>query len=213
MPVIRTFLFSPNYVSLMGWKQIINDSPYFHVDGCATYMDGLSMLGSSPTLILADLSQSGGTVIDQISKLVTQPNIDALFVVDLKHQSYFRQLKEMGCGMFTTRCGVQEIEMALESIRLGKKFYCADIMDVLMESVVSGKTNHSEEVLSTREIEVLEWVVKGLTTNQIAGRLNLSMHTINSHRKNMLKKLNLDSPAKLIAHAVNTGLIDLNSVC
>ncbi len=61
--------------------------------------------------------------------------------------------------------------------------------------------------LSPREFEVLELITKSMTTAQIADELHLSVHTINSHRKNILKKLNLNSPAELIVYALETGLV------
>ena len=61
--------------------------------------------------------------------------------------------------------------------------------------------------LSPREFEVLQLITKGHKTVQIADELNVSVHTINSHRKNILKKLNLKSPTELIVYAMETGLV------
>lgn len=211
MSATRTFLVNPNYVSMMGWKQIISESPHFQIIGTAHSLDELSPQETSPnTLILADLSGEGDLSLEQISDLVHRPQVDILLVVDLSNKILIQQLKEMGIrGILTTHCEAQEIKSALESIRLGKRFYCGDILDVLMQPKVSEKQTKNDEQLSARELEVLEWIVKGLTTNQIADQLNVSTHTINSHRKNMLKKLGLTSPVELIVYAVKSGLIDL----
>lgn len=210
MPATNTFLINPNYVSLMGWKQIITDSPYFQMIGSASTMDEWSSSAASNTLLLADISQSDHKTLDLIRQLIEQSNIDLLLVVDLNQNELIQELKEMGIrGILTTHCEAHEIKTALESIRLGKRFYCGDILDVLMKPAPTKKTANKEELLSTREIEVLEWVVKGLTTNQIADQLNVSPHTINSHRKNMLKKLELTSPVELIVYAVKSGLVSL----
>lgn len=209
MPTTRTFLINPNYVSLMGWKQIIGDSPYFQMVGTASSMDEWKP-DSSQTLLLADLSQAKSDVVPRLSDLINKSNIDLLLVVDLNNTKLIQQLKEIGIrGILTTHCDSQEIKTALESIRLGKRFYCGDILDVLMQPPKANKPIKSEEILSIREIEVLKWVAKGLTTNQIADQLNVSTHTINSHRKNMLKKLDLASPVELIVYAVKKGLVDL----
>ncbi|MEP3390327.1 MAG: response regulator transcription factor [Reichenbachiella sp.] len=211
MPATRTFLVNTNYVSLMGWKQIITDSKHFQLVGTSESLGGLSpMDGLSNYLILADLSQEGNKSLPQIAQLILQPNIDVLLVVDLANHSLIQELKEMGIrGILTTHCDAQEIKTALESIRLGKRFYCGDILDVLIKPQIQEKAVKGDEILSSREIEVLEWVVKGLTTQQIAEKLSVSTHTINSHRKNMLKKLGLTSPVELIVYAVKFGIIDL----
>lgn len=211
MPATRTFLVNSNYVSLMGWKQIISDSPHFKMAGSLdTLKDTVALDCSLDNLILADLSQHGDKYLTQITQLMSKPNVDVLLVVDLDDHDLIDQLKEMGIrGILTTHCDAEEIKTALESIRLGKRFYCGDILDVLAQPKDEEKNIKSYEVLSTREIEVLEWVVKGLTTSQIADQLNVSTHTINSHRKNMLKKLELTSPVELIVYAVKSGLIAL----
>lgn len=195
----------------MGWKQIIGDSAHFQLVGSAAKLEELSVIDTSvPSLVLADLSQSGNKYLSEISELNLKQNIDVLLVVSLTDHELIQQLKETGIrGILTTHCDAQEIKTALESIRLGKRFYCGDILDVLIQPTADEKRSPGDETLSSREMEVLEWVVKGLTTNQIADQLNVSTHTINSHRKNMLKKLGLTSPVELIVYAVKTGLVDL----
>ena len=195
----------------MGWKQIISDSNHFHLIGTSESLKEIAPLDvASNHLILADLSTDGHKSLPQIAQLILQPNVDVLLVVDLNDHALIQELKEMGIrGILTTHCDAQEIKTALESIRLGKRFYCGDILDVLIKPQVQQKAPKPNELLSSREIEVLEWVVKGLTTQQIAEELNVSTHTINSHRKNMLKKLGLTSPVELIVYAVKSGIIDL----
>lgn len=162
------------------------------------------------SLVLADLSKAGDRYLNQISDYMSKPNVDILLVVDMANHSLIQKLKEIDVrGILTTHCDAQEIKSALESIRLGKRFYCGDILEIMMHPPVEEKLTSQDEVLSIREIEVLEWVVKGLTTHQIADQLNVSTHTINSHRKNMLKKLGLTSPVELIVYAVKTGLVNL----
>lgn len=211
MPATRTFLVNTNYVSLMGWKQIISDSTHFHLIGTSESLMNIAPLdAASNHLILADLSKDGNKSLPQIAQLILQPNVDVLLVVELADHALIQELKEMGIrGILTTHCDAQEIKTALESIRLGKRFYCGDILDVLIKPQAQEKAPKANDILSNREIEVLEFVVKGLTTSQIAEELHVSTHTINSHRKNMLKKLDLTSPVELIVYAVKSGIIDL----
>ena len=61
--------------------------------------------------------------------------------------------------------------------------------------------------LSPREFQVLKLITKGKKTVEIADNLNVSVHTINSHRKNMLKKLNLNSPTELVVYAIESGIV------
>jgi DNA-binding CsgD family transcriptional regulator len=60
----------------------------------------------------------------------------------------------------------------------------------------------SDNALTRREREVLEWIGQGKTSKQIADTLNLSVYTVNNHRKHICKKANLHSTAQLVAYAV-----------
>ncbi len=64
-------------------------------------------------------------------------------------------------------------------------------------------------LLTQRETQIIQLIAEGNSTVTIARKLNLSHHTINSHRKSILKKLNIKSPAQLIIYAIDTGLVKL----
>lgn len=210
MSATNTFLVNPNYISLMGWKQIITESQHFRLIGTTPCISELPKYPAKNTLILADLSQPVPQDTQVLAALMHQP-IDLLVVVDITHHTLIHQLQLMGVrGILTTHCDAQEVKTALDNIRLGKRFYCGDILEVMMQPTAMESAKRDHELLSSRELEVLQWIVKGQTTTQIADQLNVSTHTINSHRKNMLKKLRLTSPVELIVYAVKSGWIDLN---
>ncbi|MCO5240919.1 MAG: helix-turn-helix transcriptional regulator [Chitinophagaceae bacterium] len=67
---------------------------------------------------------------------------------------------------------------------------------------------HPEDaILSRREIEILKWICDGLSSKEIAGKLHLSLHTVNNHRKNMLQKCNCRNATELLAFSIREGLI------
>jgi DNA-binding CsgD family transcriptional regulator len=78
------------------------------------------------------------------------------------------------------------------SLRLGKEFY-PDI--------------DKDKLLSKREIEILKWAVEGYSSKQIASKLSLSMHTVNTHRQNMLRKTNCQNSMELLRYALNYGFL------
>ncbi len=100
-------------------------------------------------------------------------------------------------GFLTKRCSLEEIHDAVESIFMGKSFYCSRISDMM-----SSDSFEKISTLSRREIEVLQGIGKGLSSSQISDQLYVSIHTVNSHRKNIMKKLGFQSPAAMIAFAV-----------
>src|SRR5690606_33590856 len=88
-------------------------------------------------------------------------------------------------------CDKEEFMHAIITVAQGDRFYCSKILDIVFEP--ESKSDAPCHNLSKRELEVLSLVVKGYSTTDIANKLYLSVHTISSHRKNILKKLNLRS--------------------
>ncbi len=108
-------------------------------------------------------------------------------------------------GYLTRQCESEEMVNAVQMILKGKRFFCPSITERLLD--YDRKHTEKERVLSKRELEILALIAKGNTTNQIAEILFISVHTVNSHRKNMLKKLGLKSPIELVTYAMDNGLV------
>ena len=100
-------------------------------------------------------------------------------------------------GFLTKKCSPDEISLTINTINQGGRFYCQKIIDIM-----SSQDHAASVELSPREQQVVHMLGKGMTSSIMAEHLNLSIHTINSHRKNILKKLGFKSPAELIAYAI-----------
>ena len=74
------------------------------------------------------------------------------------------------------------------------------------------EVNNEQEELSSREIDVLIQIVKGLSNKEIADALCLSTHTVMSHRKNIVRKLNIHSTAGLTIYAIVNGIVNLDNI-
>jgi len=65
--------------------------------------------------------------------------------------------------------------------------------------------------LTEREKEIVQLIAQGKMAKEIAGILHISIHTIYTHRKNVMKKLKISSPVELITYAINIGLVELDN--
>jgi DNA-binding NarL/FixJ family response regulator len=86
------------------------------------------------------------------------------------------------------------------------------IANKLKKTIVSPKSENSSETLSSREKEIISLVVKGLSNKQIAEKLNLSIHTIISHRRNISTKLDIHSTSGLTIYAIVNKLIEIEEI-
>lgn len=114
----------------------------------------------------------------------------------------------------TKMCDEQEIRQAFISVARGEKFFCNQILEIVLRQHPASATieeNCKPSKLSAREVEIIRLVASGLTTNAIALQLHLSPHTVYTHRKNIMRKVNVKSAPELVLYAVNEGLIATGS--
>lgn len=110
-------------------------------------------------------------------------------------------------GFLTKDCDADEILSAIEMISTGNRFYCNRVLEMLSHIDGNNPEDCEPAGLSNREMDVIKLIAKGKSTAEISEELFISVHTVNSHRKNILKKLRLKSPTQLVAYAHEIGLV------
>lgn len=145
------------------------------------------------------------SISDQVWNWVrNNPQLKVLVITDDVDKGRVRSVLKMGVqGFLTKSCSEAEILEALNAIQLDQTFYCNRVLKALV------KTDNQLE-LSEREMEVVKLIATGHSSSEIAETLVISIHTVNSHRKNILKKLKLKSPTELIIFAVEQGWVSLD---
>jgi DNA-binding NarL/FixJ family response regulator len=119
-------------------------------------------------------------------------------------------LRAGASGYLLKDCASQELATAIHQVAGGKKYLSPEITGVVIDDVLLGAL--SEEVatatspLSAREREVLQLIAEGWSTKQIASHLYVSIKTIETHRRQIMKKLDLHSIADLTKYAIREGL-------
>jgi DNA-binding NarL/FixJ family response regulator len=135
--------------------------------------------------------------------------IPILVITSDQNKNSILQVLECGVNGFLFKdCSEEEIISAVDKIMQGEKFYCNRVFDILMESRQSKMTDDLIPAeLTPREVEIVKLIVGGQSTMLMAENLNLSPHTISTHRKNIIKKLKIKSPVELVTYAYDLGLI------
>jgi DNA-binding NarL/FixJ family response regulator len=113
-------------------------------------------------------------------------------------------------GYLTKDSSREEIMMAVQSTARGEKFYCHKVLDIIMEKHFNPEPEVSDPaILTARETEILKLIASGKSTQQVADELHLSPHTVHTHRKSIIKKLNIKSPTEFVIYAMDFGLIKI----
>ena len=169
--------------------------------------------GLTPDLILMDLSMpkmNGVEAIREIRKRIPQTRILALTVH--KTEEFILEVLHAGAdGYIPKDASSNELMMAIRSVLMGKRYLCPSVSRVVIEGYLeSRRTPESAtpwDTLTKREREILKLIAEGHKNKEIADYLCISVKTVEKHRANLMKKLDLHSAAALTAYAMERGLV------
>jgi len=109
-------------------------------------------------------------------------------------------------GFLTKDCEPKEIQEAIQAVLNGKSIFCNNILNVILQKK-EAENDCNPTKLSRRENEIAILIAKGLTNKKISEQLKLSFHTVHTHRKNIMKKLGVNSSSEVVLYAINSGLL------
>jgi len=200
----------------VGLCHVLKKEPDVRIIGQAeNELELLELISQKQTdVVVVDYNQPqyfNHEIAEKIKEAAPETKILVISSDDRKERIY--HLLENGVNSFLTKqCDEEEILDAIRATAKGEKFYCHKILDLIIErSFPSKSENCAPTPLTAREKEILALVAKGKVAKEIAAELHISPHTIYTHRKNILKKLNLTSPTEMIVYALEQGLIELNT--
>lgn len=158
-------------------------------------------------VILLDINLPDISGIDLCKKITNEfPAIKILGISTFSERSYISRMIENGAlGYLIKSASREEIAEAIETVMKGK-MYVSVSMEHLMRPLSLTPPN-TLPAITKREKEILSLIAEGLTNNQIAEKLFISPLTVDSHRKNLLTKLQVNNTASLIKQAVENHLI------
>ncbi|MBA4321944.1 MAG: DNA-binding response regulator [Odoribacter sp.] len=159
-------------------------------------------------VILLDISLPGRSGLDLISQIKKIRQSTAVLMLSIHSEELYaiRALKCGASGYLTKSSLPEELISAIYKVSRGERYITATLADKLADSLLSESEKPLHQLLSSRELEVLNLFASGKTVIQIAGELSLSPKTISTYRVRLLGKLNLDTTADLIRYAILEGI-------
>jgi DNA-binding NarL/FixJ family response regulator len=212
---IRIVLAEDHTILREGLRALLSADPKFEIVGEAA--DGreairwVEKLG--PDLVTMDLSMprmTGMDAIREIKKRYPATKIIALTVH--KTEEYLRTTLQAGADGYVLKDAThEELMLAIENILEGKTYLSPGISEKVIAGYLEGKENRLPSstlgVLSPREREVLKLIAEGYKNKEIAADLCISLKTVEKHRANLMKKLELHNAAALTSYAIEQGLV------
>lgn len=144
--------------------------------------------------------------------LAVKPALKVIALSMYGDERYYSRMVEAGAkGFLMKDSPFEEVIGAIEAVRDGGTYFCEELLRSLTSRMqrVQSEREESEELLSTREIEILVCVCRGLSNQEIAEELFISKRTVDKHRANILEKTGCKNTASLVVYAIKHGLVDI----
>jgi two-component system response regulator NreC len=215
MQQIRILLADDHNVMRRGLKLLLESQPEFTV--VAEAADGRQAVeqaeATNPDVAVLDVTMPNLNGIEAAQRIVSQrPNTSIIILSMHSDEGYvLRALKAGAKGYLLKDSAEQDLIEAIMTVHQGKTFFSREIAKMLVEDYIRDVRTRgiedSYELLTSREREILQLLAEGKSNKEIAGALNLSAHTVETHRRNLQDKLNLHSIAELFLYAVRKRII------
>jgi DNA-binding NarL/FixJ family response regulator len=161
-------------------------------------------------LLITDFSLIDYDSIEDLLKIKQKfQHITILILTNSISKTEFAELSKIGIkNIIYKTADRDEILSAVDAALRGKKYYSEEILDLILELGESKSVPDEPTHLTSSEIEIVRLIAGGLTTKEIASQKNISFHTVNTHRKNIFRKMGVSNASELIMHAIKAGWID-----
>ena len=193
------------------WSFILNSDPRFQV--VSQCSNGEEAVAESqklrPKVALLDINMtpvSGLEATQQIRKF--SPATKIIGVSMHSQPAYVKKLLKLGAHGYVTKNSPQnEMFEAIVEVNKGGRYICSEVKTILSEQAFDEEANSGINSLSNRELEIIKYIKDGLSSKEISTELNISLKTVEVHRHNILKKLNLKNSAALVNYINSAGLV------
>jgi len=211
--MVNAVIADPVFLVREGFKRVVENIKDVAIKGEITkgteFWTKLKLL--RPDLLVLDYDHPDFIEIEELKKIDEISHGTKVLIISNhgNKENILKVIKSGALGYLTKECGEEELLDALEALSRGEKFFCNKILDVILEKhLIEDKDDCKSASLSEREIELIKLAVKGFSNKEIADKLFLSIHTVYTHRKNIMRKLKIKSPVELVLYALNSGIAE-----
>jgi DNA-binding NarL/FixJ family response regulator len=214
---IKLLVADDHPIFLEGIAALISSIPHFELLGVANNGQELikKIEKTQPNVILLDINMPEMDGIETLKYIKDKfPQSKVIMLTMFNEARMIREALEAGAkGYILKNINREDLITAIETVNGGKPFLDAAVQEKMIESIAHPNANDniiSDELLETitqREMEILQLIAQGLTSHDIAEKLFISKNTVETHRKNLLTKLNVKNTAGLLQIAFKKGIV------
>ena len=198
-----------------GLRKLVEEIPGLRVVGEAC--DGLELLNllkrTIPHLVILDISMPHLRGIEAVKELkALYPEVKTLILTMHKDREYLYHALSAGAeGYLLKEDADTELAIAIKALRQGRTYLSpiisSQLPDLIVQEYRLGAPQFAPETLTIREREIIKLIGEGKSNKEIADLFFISIRTVQHHRANLMRKLNLKRTADLVKYAINKGYL------
>lgn len=207
---IRVLLVDDHNLVTEAWTALLSQTDGIKVIGSADNAESaLQMcLDERPDVVLMDINLKGSSGLEATEKICnTVPKTKVIGLSLHDDVAIVKRIISLGAmGYVSKNATRRELEEAIISVHSGEKYIAETIKDKFFSDMVLRESGQGAQELTLKEMEIVKLIANGLTSKDIATKIFISPRTVDTHRHNILKKLQLQNAAQLSSWAREKGL-------
>lgn len=210
MENIRILLVDDHQMFRNALRSLLEKTPHLEVVGETGDASEIVSLvrASSADIVCMDIGIPGMNGIEATSQLIAAcPTVKVIALSTHSDHKYVQDMMAAGASAYITKVeAADELLRAITAVRQNRKYLCPDVANALID-VINQRQQSDTSNLTNRERQVLRLVAESHTSSFIADRLNIALSTVEVHRRNILRKLNLHNASELTRYAISNNII------
>ncbi|MFH2142846.1 MAG: response regulator transcription factor [Bacteroidota bacterium] len=211
MKKIKVIVTDDHELIIAGIEKLLSDSE--NIEMIAGLNSGKQLLeflqNHIPDIILMDIDMPEMNGFETTKAvLLNFPEIEIIALTVAGDPTSVRKSREAGMsGYLLKNVSKEELKIAIEYVHSGKSYYSSDITEKLLSEELKSVKNENIAILTNREIEIIQLISNGYSNTQIGAKLYISHRTVDTHRTNIMKKIEVNNIAGIVKYAITNGLI------
>lgn len=211
MSKISVLLVDDHKLIRESWNLLLSTDDRFEIVGEASDLEQAAAVAANrkPQVVLMDINMEPVNGFEATKQVLKQSPTSQVIGVSMHSMpAYARRMFQVGArGYVTKNSSKEELFQAIDEVLAGNKYICDEIKNILAHQELDEESEYPDmNSLSKRELEVVSHIRQGLSSKEIAQRLEISLKTVEVHRYNILKKLKLKNTAALVNFINAQGL-------
>ncbi len=209
--VIKVLIVDDHKLISEAWSSLLREAPGIQVIGTADNVEEAydKAVVHKPDIVFMDINLGAGSGFDATETIHnTLPKTRVIGLSLHDDITYVKKFLSIGAkGYLTKNTSKTELIEAIHAVQRGDVFIVSDIKDRYFTSLLNVDSSETKKELTMKEIEIVKLIAQGMSSKEIAEKLFISHRTVETHRHNILKKLELSNAAQLSSWAKDKGYV------